>query len=224
MRIAAYSDHEVYTIGVGRRLDRARIAGLQDCLRDDYDRATADKIAQQHSEQKRQACRLQYRARPVTPGDVTDLVREHAGELVRRFRFVDEALKYVDASSWQRDGVGIGLAHDGGAEWERQRRRDFELAHQLVECGATGAFALALSALERPAGLAGVEHGSDLSVDSVSEQALDLVGHQRSKPRCGRRHPENRDNDERCGGGKAPEHDLALHAPFRPAAAVDWKG
>src|SRR5436309_348529 len=100
MRIAAHSDHEVYTIGVGRGFDRTRIAGLQDCLRDDYHRAAADKIAQQHSEQKRQACRLQYRARPVTARDVTDLVREHAGELVRRSRFIDEALKHVDASSW----------------------------------------------------------------------------------------------------------------------------
>ncbi len=108
MRIGLQPDHQVDAIGVGRRLDVARIARLQDRLRRDDDGAAADEIAEQHAEQERHAGGLQHRARAVAMGDVADLVREHAGKLVGRFRLVDQALEDIDAPARQREGIGVG--------------------------------------------------------------------------------------------------------------------
>ena len=86
MRIAARPLHQIDAVGVRRGLDAAGIGRFQDGPGGDDDGAAADKIAEHHAEQKRQAGGLQHGAGAVAVRDMTDLMRQYAGELVGRLR------------------------------------------------------------------------------------------------------------------------------------------
>ena len=133
--------HQIDAVGVGRRLDPARIGRFQHRPRGDDHGAAADEIAEHHAEQERQAGGLQHGAGAVAMGDVADLVRQHAGQFVRRLRDGDQPVVDVDVTAGQRHGVGLGAAHHFDMQGKRQRCDRFELTDELVERGAAGRFA-----------------------------------------------------------------------------------
>ena len=103
-------------VAVRRRLDIARVARLQDGLGGKDHRAAADEIAEQHAEQERQAGAFQHRAIAVAVSDMADLVRQHAGKLIRILGLVDQSLEDIDAAARQRESIGFVPAHHGRIE------------------------------------------------------------------------------------------------------------
>ena len=220
-RIAADLVHQHHPVEVGGALDLARIAVLEDGRGGQHDGAAADKIAQQHSEQQRQAGALHDRPHAVAVRHVPDLVRDDAGELVRALGFVDQALVDVDAPARQRDRIGLTGAHHCEPERIGQAGRRLQLAHQLVEGRPARFLAGAAAALEVGSELAAVERGPYLRVDRRAHPALERVGNERGQPGRDRRQAHDRDQQQRGGRRHRPEHDPPAHLPFAAAAAVD---
>ncbi len=166
-------------------------------LAGDHDGAAADEIAEQHAEQQRKARCLQHGARAVAVGDVADLVRDHAGELVRRLGFVDEPLEDIDVAAragrrrWLRRGArraalsGMGKAA-AVSSWPMS----------LSNAARPGFSLRGISAFESGAGMAGVEAARVCRVDRGAELALDRVGDERGEAGGDRRHAEDRDEQQ----------------------------
>ena len=94
--IASRLDHKPGAISIGGRFSLACITRLQHGFRCNDDSAPADKVAKQHTEQKRQACALQHGLGTVPVSDVADFVRDHSGELVGIAGFVDQSAENID--------------------------------------------------------------------------------------------------------------------------------
>ena len=220
------SRHQSHSIEVGRRLDLARIGRLHDRLRRDHHHAAAGEVAEQHAEQKRQAGGLQQRAGAVAVRDVTDLVRDDAGELVgaaRPRRPAPRTRKCVrPAMQWRWRRLRRTTAAISGIGSAAPRSPAGRSA-----CRGRRGPAFSPSAPPHSNGLPDVPVSSmraHLGVHGVAEPVLDRQRDQRREPVGQQRHPEHGDQDERHGGGEGPGDHPVAQAPLGRAAAVERVG
>ena len=83
-RVASDLLHQFDAIAVGGGFGVAGIRRTQHRLGRDHDGAAADKIAEHHAEQKRQARALQHRAGAVAMHDMAHFMGDDAGQVIRR--------------------------------------------------------------------------------------------------------------------------------------------
>src|SRR4051812_15349819 len=107
VRVAADLVEQFEPIDVGLDLYIARIRQLQDRLGGEHHGAAADKITEHHSEHEGKPRTLQDRARAIAMSDMAHLVADDAGEFVRAFRFLDQAVEHIDVPARQSEGVGF---------------------------------------------------------------------------------------------------------------------
>src|SRR5262245_46669239 len=154
---------------------------------------------------------------------MADLVRNHAGELIRRLGFVEKALEDVSVPGRERDGIGFRSPDEESVEWDWQACCGLDLTHELIECRSARLLLRGISAFESGAGMAAVEARAHLPRDRRAEFALDRVRNDAAELGRDPRHPKDGDQDERSGGSQAPDDDFRPHAPLAAAAAVDWQ-
>ncbi len=141
-------------------------------------------------------------------GDVADLMRDHAGEFVRRLGFVDETLEHVDAPARQGEGVGFVPAHHGGLSGKGKAAAASSWPMSLSNAARPGLFAsLFPHSNAAPAWRVSMTR-ADLGVDRGAELALDRVGDQGREARGDLRHADDGNENKRHGRGDAPGDDL----------------
>ena len=222
-RIAADLAHQVDAVGVGRRLDLARIArsaAPSFAAMMTAPPPTKSPSSMPNRNDRPAACSTERGA--VAVGDMADLVREHAGELVGRLspcrsgprtrRCARPAARW----RWRRT-----CARTSDAERDRQRGRLFELARPACRRPRGRLSRRRRCRIRTRRRLLGVEHAADLRVDGSAEPALDPIGHERREPRGDRRHAEDGDEQQRDRRGDAPDDDLArLRRSLRPLRSI----
>ena len=129
--------------------------------------------------------------------EMTELVRQHAGDFVGIVGFRQQSVEQIDLAARQREGIG-------------NRRRQHARLYRRIEAGgfADRGDELGEGQLSgrMVAGLA-VEQRLDLAIGDVAEPPFEGFRHQRRQAVGGERNAEQHHGDDRNRGGERPADD-----------------
>ncbi len=199
---------------------------MQHRSRADDHRAAAGEIAEQHAKQQGEPRSFQHRLGAVVVVHVSDLMAEHARNLVDRNRLGQQPVEDIDTPAWQRDGVDVGTTHHKRVQRQGQFGRPLQGSDELREgrTGGGGPGGVAGAALERLSPGRGGEHLPHLHVDGGAKAHLNGDRQMRRNAIGKHRHPPNRAADQRGDRSKADAHNLEAGRPIGETGSVGRVG